>query len=99
MSFTRKFASLSGCSGGTTNTRGTNHLFGRNLSLAACQQACLAAGPTVCNELEFSGADNYYNCLGWSGTCEFTSQYHGVIYVPHFNSKSNQQQVSNQQLA
>ena len=99
MSFTRKFASNSGCSG-TTQSRGSNHLFGRNLSLEACQQACLAAGPSVCNELEFAGSDNYNNCLGWSGTCEFTSQYNGVIYVPHFSSNSNQQQtLSNQQQA
>ena len=54
MSFTRKFAGNSGC--GFSEHRGNNHLFGRNLSLEACQQACLAAGPFICNELEFAGS-------------------------------------------
>ena len=57
----------SGC--GTAVGRGAMRDLGQHLSVQECQARCLAAGPSVCHNLEYGRSNIGYNCRAWTGTC------------------------------
>ena len=65
MAFQQTLA-VSGCGGAA---RGAMRDLGQHLSVQECQARCAAAGPAVCNDLEYGRSNINYNCRAWTGTC------------------------------
>jgi len=71
---------ISGCGGAA---RGAMRDLGTHLSVQECQARCVAAGPSVCNDLEYGRSNIAYNCRAWTGKCApfQAGSFNSSIYI------------------